>query len=90
QLASYPGKNLKLDVVIVDYPAKWGMSVSRKRATSVGGSVQMDMSYAIIPIEGSLVKLPGEKKILYLIEDPNNASYEVLHADIDIDNSLSY
>ncbi|KAH9295238.1 hypothetical protein KI387_038826 [Taxus chinensis] len=90
QLAAYPGKNLKLDVVVVDCPAKWGMLLSRKWVASVGGNVQMDMSYATIPIEGSLVKLPGEKKMLYLIEDPNNASYEVLHADIDIDNSVSY
>ncbi|KAH9294171.1 hypothetical protein KI387_040623, partial [Taxus chinensis] len=90
QLAAYLGKNLKLDVVIVDCPAKWGMLLSRKWAANVGGNVQMDMSYATILIEGSLVKLPGEKKMLYLIEDPNNASYEVLHVDIDIDNSVSY
>ncbi|KAH9304506.1 hypothetical protein KI387_008910, partial [Taxus chinensis] len=55
KLVAYPGKNLKLDVVIVDCPAKWGMLLSRKWATSVGGSVQMDMSYATIPVEGSLV-----------------------------------
>ncbi|KAH9304818.1 hypothetical protein KI387_009222, partial [Taxus chinensis] len=61
-----------------------------KWATCVGGSVQMDMSFATIPIEGSFVKLPSEKKMLYLIEYPNNASYEVLHAEIDIDNSMSY
>ncbi|KAH9331770.1 hypothetical protein KI387_003878, partial [Taxus chinensis] len=39
KLAAYPGKNLKLDVVIVDYPAKWGMLLSRKWVTSVGGSI---------------------------------------------------
>ncbi|KAH9291178.1 hypothetical protein KI387_043631, partial [Taxus chinensis] len=90
QLASYPGENLKLDVVIVDCPAKWGMLLSRKWAASVGGSVQMDMSYATIPIEGNLVKLYGEKKMLYLIEDPSNASYEVLQADVDLNNFVSF
>ncbi|KAH9290843.1 hypothetical protein KI387_034960, partial [Taxus chinensis] len=90
QLASYPGRNLKLDVVIVDCPAKWGMLLSRKWAASVGGSVKMDMSYATIPIEGNLVKLYGEKKMLYLIEDPSNASYEVLQADVDLNNFVSF
>ncbi|KAH9307058.1 hypothetical protein KI387_011462, partial [Taxus chinensis] len=89
-LASYPGRNLKLDVVIVDCPTKWGMLLSRKWAASVGGSVQMDMSFSTIPIEGSLVKLYGEKKMLHLIEDPNNASYEVLFADVDADNFIGF
>ncbi|KAH9308625.1 hypothetical protein KI387_036536, partial [Taxus chinensis] len=57
QLAAYPGKNLKLDVVIVDCFVKWAMLLSRKLAESVGGSVQMDMSFSTIPIDGSLVKL---------------------------------
>ncbi|KAH9291061.1 hypothetical protein KI387_044632, partial [Taxus chinensis] len=90
QLAAYSGKNLKLDVVIVDYPAKWGMLMSRKWAASVGGSIQMDMYFSTIPIEGSLVKLYGEKKMLHLIEDPNNASYEVLFVDVDADNFIGF
>ncbi|KAH9294480.1 hypothetical protein KI387_040316, partial [Taxus chinensis] len=89
-LASYPRRNLKLDVVIVDFPAKWGMLLSRKWAASVGGSFQMDMYFSTIPIEGSLVKLYGEKKMLHLIEDPNNASYEVLFADVDADNFIGF
>ncbi|KAH9322070.1 hypothetical protein KI387_016709, partial [Taxus chinensis] len=54
QLVAYPGKNLKLDVVIVDCPTKWGMLLSRKWAASVGGIVQMDMYFSTIPIEGIL------------------------------------
>ncbi|KAH9313489.1 hypothetical protein KI387_022116, partial [Taxus chinensis] len=49
----------------------------------------MDMSFSIIPIEGSLVKIYGEKK-MYLIEDPNNASYEVLFVDVDADNFTGF
>ncbi|KAH9311631.1 hypothetical protein KI387_026666, partial [Taxus chinensis] len=90
QLAAYLGKNSKLNVVIVDFPAKWGMLLSRKWDVSVGGNVQMEMYFSTIQIEGILVKLPSEKKMLYLIKDPNNASYEVLHGDIDLDNSKSY
>ncbi|KAH9303255.1 hypothetical protein KI387_014838, partial [Taxus chinensis] len=88
KLAAYLGNNLKLDVVIVDYPAKWGMLLSRKWVASVGGIVQIDMSFATIPIEGSLVKLYGEKNMLHLIEDANNASFEVLFVDVDAENFI--
>ncbi|KAH9315790.1 hypothetical protein KI387_024417, partial [Taxus chinensis] len=42
QITSYLGNNLKIDVVILDCPTKWGMMLSRKWAASVGGSVQKD------------------------------------------------
>lgn len=90
QLTSYLGKNLKLNVFIVYCPAKWGMFLSRKLVISVGGSVQMDMSFSTIPIEGSLVKLYGEKKMLHLIEDPKNASFEVLYVDVDVENFVGF
>ncbi|KAH9325480.1 hypothetical protein KI387_005658, partial [Taxus chinensis] len=38
----------------------------------------------------SLVKIYGEKKMLHLIEDPNNASYEVLFADVDADKCFGF
>ncbi|KAH9308660.1 hypothetical protein KI387_036571, partial [Taxus chinensis] len=52
--------------------------------------VQMDISFSTIPVEGSLVKLYGEKKRLHLIEDPNNASYEVLFTDVDAENFIGF
>ncbi|KAH9297491.1 hypothetical protein KI387_029173, partial [Taxus chinensis] len=39
---------------------------------------------------GSLVKLYGEKKMLHIIKDPNNSSYEVLYIDIDDDNFVGF
>lgn len=86
QLVAYSGKNLKLDVAIVDCPAKWGMLLSRKWAGNVGGTIYMDMSFSTIPIEGNLVNLYREKKMFHLIEHPNNASYEVFYVDVDVDN----
>ncbi|KAH9319351.1 hypothetical protein KI387_021120, partial [Taxus chinensis] len=66
------------------------MLLSKKWAASVGGSVKMAMSYATIPIEGNLVKLYGENKMLYLIEDPSNASYEFLQVDADLNSFMSF
>lgn len=90
QLVAYLGKNLIIDVVIIDFPAKWSMLLSRKCDVSVGGSVHMDIYFATIPIEGNLVKLYREKKMLCLIEDPNNASYEVSYADVDADSFIGF
>lgn len=67
QLTSYPGMYLNMNVVTMDCPTKWGMLFSRKWAASVGESVQMDMSYASIPVEENLVKFYGEKKMLHFI-----------------------
>lgn len=39
QLATSLGKCLTMNVVIVDYPAKWVMLLSRKWVAIVGGSV---------------------------------------------------
>jgi hypothetical protein len=48
-LATYPDISLLMDVVVIDVPDAWGMLLSRKWATTLGGSLQMDLSYATIP-----------------------------------------
>lgn len=40
----YWDRILTMDVVVDDFLAKWGMLLSRKWATSVGGNIQMDWS----------------------------------------------
>lgn len=55
-----PGE-FKIDLVIIDCPAKWGMIFSRKWAESVEEFPNVT-SFSTIPIEGSLVGLYGEKK----------------------------
>jgi hypothetical protein len=36
--------------VVIDIPNSWGMLLSRKFTAHLGGSLQMDLSYATIPI----------------------------------------
>ena len=48
-LAMNPGISLLMDVVVIDIPDLWGMLLSRKWGATVGGQLQMDLSYATIP-----------------------------------------
>ena len=56
-LAQLPMKSVMMDVVVTDIPPKFGVFLSRSWEKRVGGSLQMDLSYATIPIFGGVWKL---------------------------------
>ena len=41
-----------MDVVVTDITPKFGMLLSRYWAKKVGGTLQMDLTYATIPVFG--------------------------------------
>jgi hypothetical protein len=41
-----------MDVVVADVPANYGMLLSKTWERKLGGTMQMDMTYAIVPIFG--------------------------------------
>jgi hypothetical protein len=51
-IAQIPVKSILMDVVVVDVPVKHGMLLSNSWATKLGGSLQLDMTYTVIPIFG--------------------------------------
>ncbi len=51
-LSEIPAKSVLMDLVVVDI-----MLLSRLWATNMGGTLQMDMSYATIPIFGKTKRL---------------------------------
>jgi hypothetical protein len=51
-LSQLPMKSVVLDVIVADIPPKFGMLLSRSWAKKVGGTLQMDLSYATIPVFG--------------------------------------
>jgi hypothetical protein len=70
-LYTYPEVSLSMDVIVIDVPNAWGMLLSRKWAATLGGSLQMDLSYATIPIGyGSYVTLYNHPMIKHHVEDP--------------------
>jgi hypothetical protein len=50
--AQIPAKRILMDVVVVDIPPKYGMLLSRSWGAKLGGSLQLDMTYATISVFG--------------------------------------
>jgi hypothetical protein len=48
-LAQIPVKSILMDIFIVDVPAKYDMLLSRSWGAKLGGSLQLEMTYAMIP-----------------------------------------
>ena len=50
KLAAYPEIEVNMNVLVLDILDTWGMLLSREWAAKLAGSIQMDLSYATIPI----------------------------------------
>jgi hypothetical protein len=51
-LAQFPMKSVVMDIVVEDIPPKFDMLLFRTWAKKVGGLLQMDLTYATIPVFG--------------------------------------
>ena len=49
-LDDYPNFPIIMDVILVDIPDTWGIILSREWVSTLGRSMQMDLSYATIPV----------------------------------------
>ena len=79
KLAAYPEITFQMDILVIDVPDAWGMLLSRKWGATLGGSIQMDLSYATIPFsENAFVKLHREKERKFHVEDPNEPMNEFI------------
>jgi len=75
-----------MDVVVADIPPFFGMLLSRSLGEKLKGTLQLDFSYATIPVFGQLRKLYREKKIKYMItskEKPLNHPINDVHTDLE-------
>ena len=75
-LNQVPMKSVLMDIVVADISPKFGMMLSRSWAKRVGGTLQMDLSYAtILVFGGEFRRLYREVQMAYLVSDskhPNN------------------
>jgi hypothetical protein len=72
-LADYPDFPIIMDVVVFYIPDTWGMILSREWDATVGGSLQMDFSYATIPVEDQdCINLNNKTKRMEHIERCNH------------------
>jgi hypothetical protein len=69
-----------MDVVVADIPSKYGMLLSRSCGTKLGGSLQLDMTYATIPIfGGKFTRLYRETRMAFIVSDPNNPNNNLVY-----------
>lgn len=74
-LHQIPEKSLVMDIVVADVPTKFGMLLSRSWSAKLKGTMQMDFSYATIPIFNQQRKLWRENGLKYMVsskECPEN------------------
>ena len=80
-LAQLPMKSVIMDVVVEDITPKFGMILSRSWAKKVGDTLQMDLSYATIPIFGGENRgLYRELQFAYIVTDDRNPMNHPLYA----------
>ena len=75
-----------MDIVVADIPPKYGMLLSRSWGAKLQGSLQMDMSYAIIPVFNQNRKLYRESHMKYMvsnIDKPNNSPIYSIQSSLD-------
>lgn len=80
-LAHAPMKTTIMDIVVADIPPKFGCLLSRSWMKRLGGSLQMDLSYATIPVFGGGSKrLYRESQMSYIISDDQNPENHPIHS----------
>jgi hypothetical protein len=75
RLVDYPEVPFVMDVVVIDVLDAWGILLSKDWVATLGGSLQMDLSYATIPIgnEAHAILFNQPKKTTH-VEDPESDS----------------
>jgi hypothetical protein len=85
-LFQLPMKIIVMDIVVAYITPKFWMLLSRSWIKRLGGTLQMDLSYATIPVLGGEHKmLYREAHIAYIISDEGNTTN---HPIYDFDNDL--
>ena len=68
-------KSVVMDIVVASVPAKFGMLLSRSWSRKLKGTMQMDFSYATIPVFNQHRRLWWESRLKYMVnikECPKN------------------
>ena len=64
-----------MDIVVIHIPPKFGMLISRYWTKKLGGTLQIDLKYATVPIfGGDQRRLYREVQLAYIVIDNENPS----------------
>jgi ribonuclease HI len=83
-------KTMIMDIVVADVPPKFGCLLSRSWMKRLGGTLQMDLSYATIPVFGGVNRrLYRESQLAYVISDDKNpANHPIYAVDTDMGSCI--
>jgi hypothetical protein len=89
-LFQLPMKSMVMDIVVADVPPKFGMLLSRSWIKRLGGTLQMDLTYATIPVfGGEHRRLYREAQLAYIVSDEANpTNHPIFALDTDLGSSL--
>ena len=73
-------KSIVMDIVVANVPTKFGMLLSRSWAAKLKGTMQMDMSYATIPVFGVHRRLYRENRLKYMISNKECSENHLIYA----------
>ena len=80
-LTQLPSKSIMMDIVVADIPLKFGLLLSRSWSKRLGGTLQMDLTYATIPMFGGETKrLYREDQLAYIISNERNSVNHPIYA----------
>ena len=86
-----PKKSLVMDMVVANVPPKFGMLLSRSWEEKLKGMLQMDLSYATIPIFSKKRRLYRENYLAYMINNKENPKNQPIHSvDPDMGSSILF
>jgi ribonuclease HI len=89
-LFQLPMKSVVMDIMVVDVPPKFGMLLSRSWIKILRGTLQMDLTYATIPVfKGEHRRLYREAQLAYIISDEANpTNHPIFSLDTDLGSIL--
>jgi hypothetical protein len=86
-LKAFPDITIEMDIVVIDVPDVWGMLINRKSAADLGGSIQMDLSYATLPTpNGGTFRLDREPYHKNHVGKPEAPVDELLYEEESLGN----
>ena len=90
-LNKLPYKTIVMDVVVANIPPKFGVLLSRSWTFKLKGSLQMDMSYATIPVWDGSRRLYSEKRTPYVVSSQDKPEVHHIYAvDTDLGSSIFF
>jgi hypothetical protein len=89
-LFQLPMKIVIMDIVVADVPPKFGMMLSRSWIKKLGETLQMDLTYATIPIfGGEQRRLYRESQLTYIVSDEADpTNHPIFALDTSLGSSL--